>query len=102
MYEIKTDDAYEDFRSNKEMFDFSNNSTKSKYYDHSNKLIIGAMTDETWGVAIEEFLGLKPEHVFNLSRRVQHNKKPKGVNKIVVVTISDNEYKKMCYWIINL
>ena len=41
MYEIKTDDAYEHFRSNKEMFDFSNNSTKSKYYDHSNKLVIG-------------------------------------------------------------
>ena len=45
MYEIKTEDAYEDFRSNKEMFDFSNKSTKSKYYDHSNKLVIGTMKD---------------------------------------------------------
>ena len=96
MYEIKTEDAYEDFRSNKEMFDFSNKSTKSKYYYHSNKLVIGTMKDETGGVAFEEFLGLKPEHVFNLSRRLQHNKKPKGVNKIVVVIISDNEYKKRC------
>ena len=30
MYEIKTDNFYEDFSSNKEMFGFSNYSTKSK------------------------------------------------------------------------
>ena len=33
MYEIKTEDVYEDFSSNKEMLDFSNYSTKSKYYN---------------------------------------------------------------------
>ena len=37
MYEIKTEDVYEDFSSDKEMFDFSNYSTKLKYYDNSNK-----------------------------------------------------------------
>ena len=30
MYEIKTEDVSEDFNSNKEIFDFSNYSTKSK------------------------------------------------------------------------
>ena len=30
MYEIKTDDVSKDFNSDKEMFDFSNCSTKSK------------------------------------------------------------------------
>ena len=29
------------------MFDFSNYSTNSKYYDDSNKLVIGKMKDET-------------------------------------------------------
>ena len=53
MYQIKTEDVYEDFSSNKEMFDFSNYSTKSKYCDNSNKLVIGKMKDETGGVAIE-------------------------------------------------
>ena len=42
------------------MFDFSNYSTKSKYYDNSNKLVIGKMKNETAGIAIEEFVGLKP------------------------------------------
>ena len=37
MYETDTKDVYEDFSSNKEMFYFSNYSTKSKYYDDSNK-----------------------------------------------------------------
>ena len=42
------------FASNKEMFDFSNYSAKSKQYDDSNKLIIGKMKDDTGGVAIKK------------------------------------------------
>ena len=36
MYEIKTEDVYEDFSNGKEIFDFNNYSTKSKQ-DNSNK-----------------------------------------------------------------
>ena len=39
IHEIKTEDVYEGFRNNKEMFDFSNYSVKSKYYNNSNKLV---------------------------------------------------------------
>ena len=56
MYEIKTEDVYENLSNGKEMFDFSNYSTTSKYYDNSNKLVVGKMKDETAGVAIEEFV----------------------------------------------
>ena len=45
MYEAKTEDIFEDFSSNKDMFDFSNYSTKTKYHDDSNKLVIGKMKD---------------------------------------------------------
>ena len=38
LYKIKTENIYKDFSSDKEMFDFSNYSAKSKYYDNSNKL----------------------------------------------------------------
>ena len=41
------------------MFDFSNHSIKSKYYDDSNKLVVGQMKDEIGAVAMEEFVGLK-------------------------------------------
>ena len=61
MYEIKTEDIYEDFGSDKEMFDLSNYSTKSKYYDDSNKLVIGKMKHQTSGVRMEEIVGLNPK-----------------------------------------
>ena len=35
MYEIKTEDVYEDYSEDKEIFHLSNYSTKSKYYDDS-------------------------------------------------------------------
>ena len=54
MYEIKFEDGYEDFSNDKEMLDFSNYWTKSKYYDDSNKLVIGKLEDETSSVTIEE------------------------------------------------
>ena len=60
MHDIKTEDVYEDFTSDKEMLDFRNYSTKSKHYD-SNKLVIVKMTDETGGVVIKEFVRLTPK-----------------------------------------
>ena len=82
MYEIKTEDIYEDFSSDKEKFDFSNYSTKSKYYDNSNKLVTGKMKDKTGGVAIEECAGLKPKMYSFLVDNNEH-KKVKGMNKII-------------------
>ena len=93
MYEIKTEDVYEDFSSDKEMFDFSNYSTKSKYYDGSNKLIIGKMKDKTGVVAIEEFVGLKPKMYSLLVDDNSGHKKVKGVIRNAAATISHNEYK---------
>ena len=43
----------------KKSFDFSNYSTISKYYDLSNKLVIGKMKNETTGNAIKGFIELK-------------------------------------------
>ena len=38
------------------MFDFSNYSAESKYYDDTNKLVVGKVKDKTCGVAIKEFV----------------------------------------------
>lgn len=53
MYEINTEDIYQGFRKDKEMFSFSNFCNKSKY-DDSNKLVAGKIKDETGGVPIKE------------------------------------------------
>ena len=80
-HEIKTEDVYEDFSNDKEMFDFSNYLTKSKYCDNSNKLVVGKMTDKTARVAIEEFAGLKPKLYSYLVNDNSQHKKAKGVNR---------------------
>ena len=91
MYEIKIEDVYEDFGSDKEIFDFTYYSTKSKYYDNSNNLVIGTVKDETRDVAIEEFVWLKDKMYSSLVDNNEHKKK--GVNRNGIATISHNEYK---------
>ena len=90
MYETKTEDVWEDFSSDKDIFDFSNYSSKSKYYDNSNKLAIGNMKDETGSVAIEEFVGLKPKMYSFLVDNREH-KNSNYANKNVIATISHIE-----------
>ena len=87
MYEIKTKDIYGDFHKGKEMFD----STKSKYYYDSNKLVVDKMKDEA--AAIKEFVQLKPKMYSFLVDDSSEDKKAKGVNKNVIATSSHNERK---------
>ena len=96
MYEVKTEDedVYEDFSSDKEMFCFSNYSTKSKYYDDSNKLVIGQMKDESGSVAIEEIVGLNSKVYSYLVDDNNKHKRTKSVNRSVVPTITNIE---MCF-----
>ena len=61
MYEIKTEDIYEDFSKDKEMSRSSNYSAEWKCYGDSNGLVVGKMKDEAGDVAIKEFVGLKPK-----------------------------------------
>ena len=58
-YEIKLDNAYEDFFKWKDSFDFSNYSKDSKCFDNTNKKVIDKMKDGYGGVIIDEFVGLK-------------------------------------------
>ena len=55
-YEIKTEDVYENFSQDKEIFDFLNYSPISKFDDDSNNLVIDKMRDEMGNVAVEEFV----------------------------------------------
>ena len=48
------------------------------------------MKDETRGVAIEEFVGLKPKMYSFLVDNNSVHKKAKGVNRNVAATISHN------------
>ena len=92
-YEIKIEDVYKDFSSDKEKFNFSNYSTQSNYYDDSNKLVFGKMKDEVGGVVIEEFVRLTPKMFSFLVDGNSEHRKAKGMNRNVFAIISQNEYK---------
>ena len=58
--------------------------------------MVGEVKDETAGVAIEEFVGLKPKmYSYLVDDNNQHEKK-KGAKKNVVATISHNDIKMFC------
>ena len=94
MYEIKTGNVCEDFSNDIEMFDFSNYSTNSNYYDNSKKLVVGKMKDETTGIAIENFFGLKPKIYSHLLNNNSEHNKSKSVNRYVVATISKKKMQR--------
>ena len=58
-YEIKSENVHEEFYNWKDLFDFSNYSKDSRFYDDINKKVIGKMKDEYGGGIIDEFIRLK-------------------------------------------
>ena len=57
--EIKSENVYEEFFIWKDLFDFSNYLKDSKFFDETNKKVIGKMKDDFSGVIVIEFVGLK-------------------------------------------
>ena len=58
-YEMKSKSVYEEFFKWNELFDISNYSKDLKFFDETNKKVIGKMKDEFGGVIVVEFVGLK-------------------------------------------
>ena len=63
------------------MFDFSGYPIDSKYYDSTNKKVLGKMKDEFNGVKIVEFVGLKSKMYSYISVDGNEVNKAKGINK---------------------
>ena len=58
-YEIKSEKVYVKVFKWKNLFDFSNYLKDSKFFDKTNKKVIGKIKDEFGGVVATEFVGLK-------------------------------------------
>ena len=90
-YDIKTEDLYKECWANKDKFDFSEYDKMSEFFDVTNKKVIGKMKDETKGVPITEFCGLRSK----LYSFVQNNdigcKRAKGVKRNIVKNVIKHE-----------
>ena len=93
-YEVETKDVYEDFWSDKHLFDFSGYDKSSKYWDDNNKKVIGKFKDETDGLPIVEFVWLRSK-MYSFERRGGESvNKANGVQKSVVSKgISHEDYR---------
>ena len=58
-YKIKSKNVYEEFFKWKDLFDFGNYSKVSKFFNETNKKVIGKIKDEFGGVIMIKFVGLK-------------------------------------------
>jgi hypothetical protein len=59
MYEIETDDLYNDLTKMGDYFDFSNYPINHPNYSTTNKRVPGFFKDETGGIPIKKFIGLR-------------------------------------------
>ena len=92
-YEIKSENAYEEFFKWKDLFDFSNYSKDSKFFDDTNKKVIGKMKDEYGGVIIDEFVGLKSKMYSIKKIDGKESNTAKGVN----IATEFNEFKDVLF-----
>ena len=58
-YKRKSEDVYEEFFKHKHLFDLSNYPKDSKFFDPTNKKVVGKIKDLFKGKKIHEFVGLK-------------------------------------------
>ena len=81
VYEIKSEDVYEECFKDRKLFDFSEYPVDLKFYDCTNKKVLGKMKDEFKGKIITEFIGLNSKMYSLTGIDNKEICKAKGVNK---------------------
>ena len=85
-YNIHTEDIYQDIRQDMDLYDTSEYSRDHPLYSTTNKKVLGKMKDETHGLPIEEFIGLRPKMyslLFTENDKPVEKKTAKGIAKHV-------------------
>ena len=83
-YEIEAKDVYADFWKNKDRFDNSDYNKESPFYNTVNKKVIGKFKDESAGIPITEFVGLKSKMYSYVKDNEQTARTAKGIKKQVI------------------
>ena len=83
LYQITTDDVYQDMEDDRHLFDFPHYDKDHPLYDTSNAKTPGLFKDETGGVPIQQFVGLRSKMYSIKYGRVEQTR-AKGIVKSVV------------------
>ena len=92
-YEMKSENVYKEFFKWKNLFDFSNYSKDSTFYDDTTKKVIDKMKDEYVRVIIPQFIGLKLKMYSIKKINGSESSTTKGVNKATEF----NEFKDFLF-----
>lgn len=93
LYHVHRDDIYEDMAKNSHHFDFSNYDKDHPLYDATNARKPGIFKDETAGIPMQQFVGIRSKMYSTLTRNAEH-KRAKGFLKSVI----RNELKHQQYF----
>ena len=97
-YEIETADVYLDFWNDKEKFDNSDYPENSPYFNKTNKKVIGKFKDESAGIPITEFVGLRSKMYSYVKDNDEGGKTAKGIKKQVIKkNITHDNYKEVLF-----
>ena len=109
IYEILTEDMYEDIKNMKEYFDCSEYPENHMCYDETNKKVIGMFKDEASKTIMIEFIGIRSkmykfscEGIINpeekdLSKQKSVKGTAKGIKKQLAEKIEMNDYRNCLY-----
>ena len=79
-YEITSEDVYEKTFQHKHLFHFSNYPKDSKFFDETNRKVIGKVKEESEGKITDEFVGLKSKMCSMKNIDGKESNTAKGVN----------------------
>ena len=97
-YEIEAKDVYKDFFKDKDKFDNSDYPEYSPFFYKTNKKVIGKFKDESAGIPITEFVGLRSKMYSYMKDNQKGGKTAKGIKKNVIKNnIIHDDYKETLF-----
>lgn len=93
-YYLQIQIVYKDFWNDKEKFDNSEYPEDSKYFNNSNKKVIGKFKDEASGIPVVEFIGLRSKMYSYIKENNKGGKTAKGIKKNIIkddIKLKDNK-----------
>ena len=97
-YEIEAKDVYKDFFKDKDKFDNSDYPEYSPFFYKTNKKVIGKFKDESAGIPITEFVGLRSKMYSYMKDNQKGGKTAKGIKKNVIKNnIMHDDYKETLF-----
>ena len=93
-YHVKTENIYKDMLDDSDHFDTSDYPKEHFLHSTTNKKVLGKMKDETAGVAISEFVGLRSK-MYSILYNGQEKKTAKGIGRSSIRKMRHDHYKQV-------